>query len=268
MEVHRPFIVFTDLDGTLLDHHSYDWTPARPALEALAAIGAPVILASSKTAAEILPLQDALGLSGLPAIVENGAGVLGLNETGEADGAAYARIRATLADLPAELRDKFTGFGDLTAAQVSSLTGLSEPAAEQAKKRHFSEPGQWLGSALDQATFLRTLADQGVYAKQGGRFLTLSLGHTKADRMDEICAHLGSTRTVALGDAPNDIEMLDHAGIGVVIANPHRAALPPLRDEASGRILRPQAPGPVGWNSAMFEVMDRMKEELRHSTDG
>lgn len=30
-----PLLVFTDLDGTLLDHESYDWSPARPALNRL-----------------------------------------------------------------------------------------------------------------------------------------------------------------------------------------------------------------------------------------
>ncbi|MEM7522055.1 MAG: mannosyl-3-phosphoglycerate phosphatase, partial [Pseudomonadota bacterium] len=39
-----PLCVFTDLDGTLLDHETYHWTAAAPALAALAAVNAPVIL--------------------------------------------------------------------------------------------------------------------------------------------------------------------------------------------------------------------------------
>lgn len=69
-----PLLVFTDLDGTLLDHESYDWSPARQALNRLAALGALVVPATSKTRAEVAPLMAALGLTG-PAIVENGAGV-------------------------------------------------------------------------------------------------------------------------------------------------------------------------------------------------
>ncbi len=34
-------IVFTDLDGTLLDHHSYSWRAASPAMAKLAANGIP-----------------------------------------------------------------------------------------------------------------------------------------------------------------------------------------------------------------------------------
>jgi ribonucleotide monophosphatase NagD (HAD superfamily) len=45
-------LVFTDLDGTLLDHDTYDWTPARDALDRLTRAGIPVVFTSSKTAAE------------------------------------------------------------------------------------------------------------------------------------------------------------------------------------------------------------------------
>ena len=32
-----PLIIFTDLDGSLLDHHDYSWKPAQPWLDKLAA---------------------------------------------------------------------------------------------------------------------------------------------------------------------------------------------------------------------------------------
>ena len=69
---HPPLIVFTDLDGTLLDHETYSLEPARPALDRLASEGIPLILASSKTAAEIDRLRAEIGCADFPAIVENG----------------------------------------------------------------------------------------------------------------------------------------------------------------------------------------------------
>ncbi len=63
---------FSDLDGTLLDSHSYDWQPAAR-LSRLHEANIPVILCSSKTSAEMLYLQKMLGLQGLPLIAENGA---------------------------------------------------------------------------------------------------------------------------------------------------------------------------------------------------
>ncbi len=45
----RPTLVFTDLDGTLLNHDDYSWEAARPALEELQRQSIPLILVSSKT---------------------------------------------------------------------------------------------------------------------------------------------------------------------------------------------------------------------------
>jgi len=59
-------LVFSDLDGTLLDSHSYDWQPAAPWLSRLREANVPVILCSSKTSAEMLYLQKTLQLQGLP----------------------------------------------------------------------------------------------------------------------------------------------------------------------------------------------------------
>ncbi len=68
-------LLFSDLDGTLLDHDSYDWSPAKPALERLAAADIPVVLNSSKTAGEIQAVREQLGNTA-PFIVENGAAVI------------------------------------------------------------------------------------------------------------------------------------------------------------------------------------------------
>lgn len=59
-------LIFSDLDGSLLDIHTYEWQPAMPWLDRLLDNQVPVILCSSKTAAEMLDLQLDLGLEGLP----------------------------------------------------------------------------------------------------------------------------------------------------------------------------------------------------------
>ena len=69
-----PLVVFSDLDGTLLDHDTYSFDAARPALERLRVDGVPLILCTSKTRAEIAPLRRALGNTH-PFISENGGAV-------------------------------------------------------------------------------------------------------------------------------------------------------------------------------------------------
>ncbi|MBT9383000.1 HAD-IIB family hydrolase [Pseudooceanicola sp. CBS1P-1] len=257
---HPPFIVFTDLDGTLLDHASYGWDPARPALEGLARHAIPVILASSKTGPEIAALRARMGLSRWPAIVENGAGLLPAETPAPALGPDYQRLRALLEDLPAELRAPFRGFGDLGPDGVAEDAGLSPEGAAMACRRSFSEPGLWDGDAGSEAAFIAALAERGVTARRGGRYLTLSFGGTKADRMAEIAAQYDAPRMVALGDAPNDREMLETADLGFIIGNPHGTGLPPLPGEATGQIRRSTKMGPEGWNEMIQPLLSNLTE--------
>ncbi len=273
-----PLIVFTDLDGTLLDHESYSFEPARTALRRLRELEIPLILASSKTAAEIVGIQRAVGCDACPAIVENGAGILdpdAMRAPVEAPPAArngepfaegpppelgrYPELLAAINEVSPYLRTLFEGFHDLGPDGIVAATGLSPDAARLAARRRFSEPGLFYGGPNELHEFLRILTRLGVTARRGGRFLTLSFGGTKADRMDEIAARYGNPPRLALGDAPNDVEMLEAADYGVIIANAHGTPLPDLPGEAAGLIRRTALPGPLGWNSAVLDLLYQLK---------
>ncbi|MCA0928171.1 HAD-IIB family hydrolase [Ruegeria profundi] len=244
-----PLLVFSDLDGTLLDHHDYGWDAAKPGLERLRGLGAGLILASSKTAEEIRVLQQEMGVTDMPAIVENGAGILwpGKPDSNDDD---YNRLRAVLETLP----KGFLGFGDMTDLDVARETGLSPAQATLARRRRFSEPGLWTGSQAGLQAFLKEAARNGVTARQGGRFLTLSFGRTKADAMAEVIRRLKPIRTIALGDAPNDAEMIQTADQGVVVANPDGPSIPPFPPEIETQILRTTHSGPQGWSEAILTL--------------
>ena len=64
-----------------------------------------------------------------------------------------------------------------------------------------------------------------------------------------------TTVSVALGDAPNDIEMLEAADRAFVVANPHGTPMPVLDGERAGRIARTTKTGPAGWNEAVLSVL-------------
>lgn len=249
-------VVFSDLDGTLLDHDDYSWTAAQPALETLAARRIPLILATSKTAAEVAVLHDALGLGKHPAIVENGAGVYRAGDD-QGDDSAYRSLRQALSDLPAGLRAAFRGFGDMDDAEVARITGLPPEDAARARRRQHSEPGLWSGDAETRAAFLAALKRNGIAGRSGGRFLTLSHGLTKADALRRIARQLGAQRTIALGDAPNDIEMLQAADLGIIVRNDFGPGIPKLPGETAGTIRRTRRSGPAGWNDAMLDILNQ-----------
>lgn len=249
-------LVFTDLDGTLLDHNTYDWSPARPAFNRLRSIGAGLVLASSKTGAELVRLREEMGWEVWPAIVENGAGILEPGDLPATTGNDYARLRATLDALPVALSQHYRGFFDMGVDEVRRTTGLSSKGARLAKARAFSEPGVWTGDEDTRDAFLAALKAQGVSARMGGRFLTLSFGATKADAMATVMERFAPAKSIALGDAPNDIEMLEAADLGIIVPNPDAAPLPALAGEAAGTIRRAPKPGPEGWTLSVTQATD------------
>ncbi|MDP6101448.1 MAG: HAD hydrolase family protein, partial [Dehalococcoidia bacterium] len=64
-------VVFTDLDGTLLDLETYSFTPALPAVQALLKRGVPIVFSSAKTRSEQEVYRQQLKNHD-PFIVENG----------------------------------------------------------------------------------------------------------------------------------------------------------------------------------------------------
>lgn len=263
------FVVFSDLDGTLLDHETYEWRPASPALDFMREHAIPLILTSSKTAAEMRSLRAEMGFAHCPAIVENGAGILEAGDTVSDKSEIYSDLRQSLCHLPASLRSCFSGFGDWSNARVAELTGLTVMAAQAAKTRQFSEPGIWSGSPQAFDEFKARLSEKGITVQRGGRFTTLSFGADKAHRMKAVIEQYASTETratiIALGDAPNDIAMLEAADIGIIIPNPAHSGLPELSGESHGSILRAESAGPLGWCEALMSVFEKhfkFKEQI------
>jgi len=253
-------VVFSDLDGTLLDHETYSFAAALPALAALRARRIPLVLASSKTEAEMRPIAEAIGIDH-PMIVENGAGIANLAGHRDEEANQYESLRRILQSLAEHLAGLFEGFGDWSVEQVTARTGLAPTAAALAKQRRFSEPGIFSGSAEQRAEFYARLDTLDYQAVQGGRFLTVMPKTSKAERMVEIAAAYASetgepVTTIALGDAPNDLAMLEAADRGVIIANPAHAPLPVTNRERQGFISRSRNAGPEGWNESILQLVE------------
>ncbi len=256
-------IIFTDLDGTLLDHHSYRWDAAVPALEKLAELEIPVILCTSKTAAEVAEIHAALGLAA-PVIVENGAGIILAPKDAEAAGNAhffgkpYAELIPLVHKIRADKEYCFQGFSDFSVAEVMAATGLDEQAAILARQRLGSEPIIWQDSPEALARFRQELAGYNLQLLRGGRFFHIL--DNRADKGTAVHWLLGYFRrqqahpklfSVALGDGPNDRAMMEAVDLAVIIPNPSGIAPEPR----CGKILHAKQPGPSGWNRAIHDIL-------------
>lgn len=262
-------LVVTDLDATLLDAaHRFD--EARPALDALALGGHPLVLASSKTLAELRALAAELDVT-TPLIAENG-GVIAWPDPDDPHG--RWTITTTGADRPTLLRHahtwrdatgaRFEGFADWTDADVAAHTGLSLPAAALARDRHATEPLLWQDTDALRVAFEGEMARHGLRLLRGGRFWHLMGAADKADGLRAVRERLVGANpdirwfTVALGDSPNDVAMLQAADLAVIIPNPARDTPLVVRHP---RVLRATSPGPAGWNRAMLDILQSLPEE-------
>lgn len=269
---HPRWIVSTDLDGTLLDHHSYDWRPAQPALEKLKMLGVPIIINTSKTFEEVLQLQSEMNLEE-PFIVENGSAVYlpverfhsqppSTTLTGTHWQFTAGCERDDIVRVLRELRDQhqwsFRGFADMTVADVQTLTGLPEDGAEQAKNRRFSEPLVWEDSDNHYINFVKTVTDAGFKVIRGGRFVHI-LGQTdKGQAISWFRRYYEqltqtSTELIALGDSPNDIDMLQIADYAVAVKSPTHD-YPEF--STNGTPVYTEGLGPVGWNQAIHQITE------------
>lgn len=260
----------TDLDGTLLDHDTYDWRAAAPALAELARRGLPLVLASSKTVAEIVELRSELDLRS-PVIAENGAVVALPDDTlphaGDAEGIDDLRLHVLGAERGAFLpvlhdaRRKhhlpFEGFADWSAEEVADRTGLPLARARLALERRGTEPVAWSGDAAGLSFFRTLLANEGLDLLAGGRFHHVSGGSDKARalawlrrRYSEAWPASGTT-VVALGDSPNDATMLSAADVAVVMP----ARTPRPFEVSAPRVLRAEREGPRGWSDSVLELL-------------
>jgi mannosyl-3-phosphoglycerate phosphatase len=263
------YLIFTDLDGTLLDSRTYSYEKSLAAINRVKENGIPIIFCSAKTRAEQEIYRHELGLLH-PFIVENGSAIFiprgyflfsfeyhkAVNDLLAIELAIpYSRVRRLLAKIGKENYFRFRGLGDMSAAEVAEITGLNYEFAELAKKREYDEPVRFDSSGeKDLSMFLAKIEESGLNWSYGGRLYHVMGGGGKGKAVD-ILASLyrkmwGDIRTVGLGNSLNDLPMLSQVDIPILVQNKnHRwedIDLPLLR--------KVQGVGPEGWSRAIAQI--------------
>jgi mannosyl-3-phosphoglycerate phosphatase len=266
-----PLLILTDLDGTLLDAATYAWDAARPALEAIRTRGIPLVLASSKTRAEVEPLRYALKHTD-PFIVENGGAVFipkGLFtfpvEAAEIRGpyqvieigTPYVRLRSVLKEAAQALSVEVKGFGDMTAEDVVERTGLTMADAVLAKQREYDEPFV-LAQPDRLPELIRFIESHGLSCTRGGRFHHVLGPSDKGRAARELIAFYRRQLRdphrpiVAFGDSLNDLRMLAAADRAFLVQRSDGTYDP---DVDVPQLTRVDGIGPVGWNRAVLDLL-------------
>ncbi|MGQ0811707.1 MAG: HAD-IIB family hydrolase [Nitrospiraceae bacterium] len=268
-------VVFTDLDGSLLDPRSYSFEAAREALQALHARRIPVILVSSKTRAEIEPIRFRLHLDH-PFISENGGGVFipkgyfGCPLEGAVLrsgyqvielGVPYGTLRTVLKEIERATGCPLVGFGDMSIDDIVQRTGLSRADALLAKQREYDEPFQIEGTAAQQQKILGAIESRKLRWTRGSRFHHLLGGTDKGIACRRLMQFFNDPRvsqgrkvvTVGLGDSLNDLPMLTVVDHPILVQTADGSYDPDIR---LPNLIQIQGIGPVGWNRAILARLD------------
>jgi len=271
----RKLVIFTDLDGTLLDQTTYSFEPAQPALHLIRQKDIPLVLTSSKTRAEIEFYRRRLE-NDHPFISENGGAVFiprdyfsfQFSYDREIDGffvlelgIFYSQIVEVLESVRKETGISIKGFSDLTEEEISSLCGLSFKETEFAKKREYDEPFMIEGGEKEIKIVREKIEEKGLNYAWGGKFHHI-LGKNDKGKAVKILKelyenHFFSIFTIGIGDSLNDLPMLSVVDRPVFLKG---------GDDVSPEILSPiqnftiiNGTGPQAWNEVILSIVNELE---------
>jgi mannosyl-3-phosphoglycerate phosphatase len=270
----RNLVLFSDLDGTLLDRDTYSFAEAAEALGRVADLKVPLVLATSKTRAEVELYRQRLS-NEEPFIVENGAAAFipegyfsqlpaSLSRRGDYYvielGIPRSTVRKVLETLKKRIPVSLQGFGDLSPEEVADISNLGIEEAKLSMMREYTEP--FIPDRTLDETLLAQIQEMtrasGLKLTVGEKFLHLSGVHSKGELVRRLTAlfraKLGNVLTVGLGDGKNDIEMLAECQIAVVLRKKSGLLDEDILRNVPG--AHPFEAGPTGWNRAVIDLVE------------
>ena len=243
------FVIFTDLDGTLLNHDDYSFDEAKDMISFLNKNKIPIIFATSKTKKECEALQKKMSIAD-PFIVENGAAIFFPKQNKIVKlGLSHKEIKKFI-DI---IKDKFEilSFSDMSITQIIKYTNLSYDEAKMASQREYSEV--FLIKDQKKLDKLEILANKyGLKIIKGGRFYHLvSIDQDKANALLYLMNYYKDKISIALGDSYNDINMLKVADIAILLPQNSDKFI----DLSLPNLIKAPYKGAKGWSESLKKVL-------------
>lgn len=253
-------IIFTDLDGTLLDADNYSFQKAKNALNLIKKSEVPLIFCTSKTRAEIEFWREKIGNID-PFISENGGGIFvpknyfSFEFLYDMEHKNYFVIKlGTEYNQLVEILDllkksyEIISFSDMSIEEVAKDADLELLQAKLAKKREFDLPFKILNKKQEK-DILNEIKKHGLNYTVGGRYYHL-LGNNNKGKAVKILSDLfrreySDIKTIAIGDSKNDFQMLDVVNGGFLVKKKNGSY-------ASNKYKKAKGVGPEGWNDVIL----------------
>ncbi len=273
--INEKIIVFTDLDGTLLDHSTYSYGEAEKALESLRERNTPLVLCSSKSRDEIKVYREKLS-NNEPFISENGGAIFipeeyGLKcKAGKIDdgyfvieiGSEYKTLLDVFEKVKKNTGVKLKTIMEFTVEELVELTGLSIEEACLAQKREYILPFIIDGEYEDVENIKKEIQLLGFNYTEGVRFVYL-MGENDKGKAVKVLVDIFKENspeskiiTVGLGDSLNDLPMLEAVDKAILVRKESGNYEDRIKVEG---LVYADGIGPVGWNKAVLGLFSKYK---------
>ena len=254
--------VVSDVDGTLMDH-SYDLTPAKETIKLLQELSIPVILCTSKTAAEVKVIRKELNLTD-PYIVENGAAIHGetlKRVNGEIIlGEKYEILENILNSISIEINYDLQPLNNISDQEATELTGLKGHSLDLMRDRHWSMP--FLNPPENKEEEINSCCKRfGVEIFRGNRMshmLSINSNKGKAINALKNYSNNPNIKIICLGDSPNDLPLLLNSDYKIVIPGPGGPNLKLIEKLKDHNFTLANDPNGYGWKSEINKLINNL----------
>ncbi len=254
--------VVSDVDGTLMDH-SYDLTPAKETIKLLQELSIPVILCTSKTAAEVKVIRKQLNLTD-PYIVENGGAIYGeslIKVCGEIIlGEKYEKLENILNIISNEINYDLIPLNNISDLEATKLTGLKGDSLDLMRDRHWSMP--FLNPPENKEEEIHFLCKRfNVEIFRGNRMshmLSINSNKGKAINALKEYANNPNIKIIGLGDSQNDLPLLLNSDYKIVIPSPSGPNLRLLNSLNGYEFTLADYPNGYGWKSEINKLINKL----------
>ena len=246
-------LIFTDLDGSLLDRDTFKFDEIKDYLKKLLSKGIFIIPNTSKTEKEILEFNNELG-SNLPYISENGAAINGLDllNSNLPKELILSRDKNNLINIfkktvPENLQNKCKWLSEMDKKKQSLIFGLEDEKLKMALDRKYTIPFIFEGNKNEKNKLFRIVKSKGLALQEGGRVINLTDKVNKAKALQVFVRFFKknnkNVKTIAVGDNYNDLDMLKTSDFPCLVFNDKFT----LDEIPIKNLIITNKPSPEGW---------------------
>ncbi len=266
MKQKKQIIIFTDLDGSLLDKDTFRFDEIEDYFRELISIGIKIIPNSSKTESELLDFNKLNNLN-LSFISENGSSIQGLNliHSNLPEKVSLSRSVDQIysiynENIPYHLKHKITFILKLNSKEQQEIFGLPLDKMMLALNRNYSLPIQFNGNEIEKNEFIQIMNNAGLTVQTGGRVMNICDNVNKSKAMSKALELIRKKLdeeiiTIGVGDNENDIEMIKQSNYPCLVKNDNfNCSLINIDN-----LIKSSEPSPRGWSDVIKTAIQKIK---------